>query len=76
MRAQKAEGAKDWSESEDSFLRTAWEEFRDAFGYDAYDDADTWWVEWGVIFERIQGAGACDKNIFGGQVVVEEISGQ
>ena len=58
MRAQMKEGAKDWSGCEDGFLRNAWEEFRDAFAYDAYDDADTWWVEWGVLFERVQGAGA------------------
>lgn len=75
MRAQMEEGRKDWTDSEDGYLRRSWEEFRDAFGYDAYDDADTWWVEWGILSERMHGReGNSNGNIFNGQIVVEQAS--
>ncbi|OCB88634.1 FAD/NAD-binding domain-containing protein [Sanghuangporus baumii] len=72
MRLQMNEGQGDWSASEDSFLTRSWEEFRDAFGYDAFDEADTWWVEWGVLFDRINGSdNSVEDDIFSGQITVE-----
>lgn len=32
-----------------------WTEIKDVFGYDAEDDADNWWVEWGLLRERARG---------------------
>ncbi|KAF9026056.1 FAD/NAD(P)-binding domain-containing protein [Hymenopellis radicata] len=29
-----------------------WIEIKEVFGYDAEDDADNWWVEWGLLRER------------------------
>lgn len=29
-----------------------WDENREIFGYDAEDEADNWWVEWGLLAER------------------------
>ncbi|KAF8997129.1 hypothetical protein BDZ89DRAFT_1083842 [Hymenopellis radicata] len=29
-----------------------WAEIKEVFGYDAEDDADNWWVEWGLLRER------------------------
>lgn len=29
-----------------------WDENREIFGYDAEDEADNWWVEWGLLRER------------------------
>ena len=73
MRLQMQEGQADWSASEDTFLARSWEEFRDAFGYDAFDEADTWWVEWGVLFDRINRAkDNVTDDIFHGQIIVEK----
>lgn len=32
-----------------------WTEIKDVFGYDAEDDADNWWMEWGLLRERARG---------------------
>ena len=29
-----------------------WEGIKELFGYDAEDEADNWWVEWGALRER------------------------
>jgi len=29
-----------------------WEEIRTTFGYDCEDEADNWWVQWGLLRER------------------------
>ncbi|KAL5493047.1 hypothetical protein ACEPAI_4495 [Sanghuangporus weigelae] len=72
MRLQMQEGQVDWSASEDSFLTRSWEEFRDAFGYDAFDEAETWWVEWGVLLDRINGSdNSVEDDIFSGQITIE-----
>ncbi|ESK84841.1 FAD/NAD-P-binding domain-containing protein [Moniliophthora roreri MCA 2997] len=30
-------------------------EFRDIFGYEATEEADSWWVDWGMTKERLEG---------------------
>ena len=35
------------------YLQKAWEELRFSFGYEAYDAADDWWIDWGVMRERL-----------------------
>ena len=37
-------------------LRASWEELKGSFGYEAYDAADDWWVDWGVLRERMSAA--------------------
>lgn len=32
-----------------------WTEIKEVFGYDAEDDADNWWMEWGLLRERARG---------------------
>ena len=32
-----------------------WEEIRTIFGYDCEDEADDWWVQWGLLRERAIG---------------------
>lgn len=32
-----------------------WAEIKEVFGYDAEDDADNWWIEWGLLRERARG---------------------
>lgn len=39
----------------ETFLEREWEEFRGVFGYDPYEAADEWWVEWGVLPDRVDG---------------------
>jgi salicylate hydroxylase len=39
-------------EGDDRATLTAWEENTVTFGYDAEDDADNWWVQWGSLRER------------------------
>lgn len=29
-----------------------WEQVKDLFGYDAEDQADDWWIKWGILQER------------------------
>lgn len=33
----------------------AWEQIKELWGYDAEDEADNWWVEWGILRERAKG---------------------
>jgi salicylate hydroxylase len=33
-----------------------WEEIKIAFGYDAEDEADNWWMQWGLLRERARGS--------------------
>lgn len=32
-----------------------WAEIKEVFGYDAEDEADNWWMEWGLLRERAKG---------------------
>lgn len=49
-----------------------WVDIKEVFGYDAEDDADNWWVEWGLLRERARnnssgshmGEVAGTKNLF------------
>lgn len=41
--------------SEDEDELPEWAELKDVFGYDAEDDADNWWMEWGLLRERARG---------------------
>ncbi|EJD05385.1 FAD/NAD-binding domain-containing protein [Fomitiporia mediterranea MF3/22] len=46
----------DWENVDEDVLRSAWEEFRNSFGYEAYDAADDWWVDWGIVVHRLSAA--------------------
>lgn len=37
---------------EDSRMRERWEANMDVWGYEVEDEADAWWVQWGLIEER------------------------
>ena len=50
----RAQQSLDWEDVEEEYLREAWEELKGSFGYDAYDAADDWWVDWGVLRERLE----------------------
>ncbi|KAI5121804.1 hypothetical protein M0805_009796 [Coniferiporia weirii] len=54
MRLELEKGQQDWTEApEEVGLLKQWEEFKEVWGYDAFEDADTWWVEWGTLLERM-----------------------
>ncbi|THH08951.1 hypothetical protein EW145_g2358 [Phellinidium pouzarii] len=48
--------ALDWENLGDPYLQNVWEEFKGSFGYEAYDAADDWWVDWGILTERLAAA--------------------
>ncbi|KAH9930064.1 FAD/NAD-P-binding domain-containing protein [Fomitopsis serialis] len=41
---------------EDGEESAQWGEVRETFGYDCEDEADNWWVQWGLLRERAKGA--------------------
>lgn len=41
-----------------------WQEIKEIFGYDAEDEADNWWVEWGLLRERAKGADLEERSLF------------
>lgn len=49
----------DFSSMADSYLGHQFEDFKDSYLYEAYDAADDWWVDWGVIGERMAASTTC-----------------
>lgn len=44
---------EEWEEAKDEYFEQSWGlEFEGPFNYDAYEAAEEWWVEWGVLTER------------------------
>lgn len=54
MRKEKEVGIQDldFEDDVDDYLRTELKEYEN-FGYDAVEEVDTWWVEWGVLLDRV-----------------------
>ncbi|EJF67219.1 FAD/NAD(P)-binding domain-containing protein [Dichomitus squalens LYAD-421 SS1] len=52
MRAKAAEGAHNVLEGLAGDVSRLWDQIRTTFGYDCEDEADDWWVQWGVLRER------------------------
>ena len=72
MRMAMRRKQRDWTESDEDYLRESWEELKDVFGYNAFEEADTWWVEWGVMLERMEKkAGVGHVRGVVGEIVVE-----
>lgn len=49
LRKQFADGRPMLSSSEPL---DQWDQVKELFGYDAEDQADDWWVKWGILRER------------------------
>ena len=74
MRKEKEVGIQELSDDPDEYLRMSLEEFTN-FGYDAVEEVDTWWVEWGVLLERVSGMESEDsEHAFEGQIRVESFA--
>lgn len=50
----------EWDEESEDSLRGTWEAYRVQLAYEAYDAADDWWVDWGVVVHRLS---AADNNM-------------
>lgn len=53
LKASREIGALDWDCVSEEYLKAQWEEFKGSFGYEAYDAADSWWVDWGSLREKM-----------------------
>lgn len=74
MRKEKEVGIQELADDPDEYLRMSLEEFTN-FGYDAVEEVDTWWVEWGVLLERVSGMESEDsEHAFEGQIRVESFA--
>jgi salicylate hydroxylase len=54
LREKHREG-KNVLQGEGGDIAEQWEENKVMFGYDAEDEADDWWVKWGLLRERARG---------------------
>ncbi|KAJ8517068.1 hypothetical protein ONZ45_g5690 [Pleurotus djamor] len=55
MRAKRDAGLSPLSATSDAEETPEWVEIKEVFGYDAEDEADNWWVEWGRLRELAKG---------------------
>ncbi|KAF5379818.1 hypothetical protein D9615_005791 [Tricholomella constricta] len=55
MRAKRDAGIGILQASDEAEESPEWAEIKEVFGYDAEDEADNWWVEWGLLRERSKG---------------------
>jgi salicylate hydroxylase len=52
MRAKHDQGRNVLSGDDEDSNVAQWDHNRELFGYDAEDEADNWWVQWGLLQER------------------------
>lgn len=52
--AIREQGEVDWEDVDDEGMQRIWQENSNAFGYDACDAADDWWVDWGLTEQRLK----------------------
>ncbi|KAI5121809.1 hypothetical protein M0805_009801 [Coniferiporia weirii] len=64
--------ALDWENLGDPYLQGVWEQFKSLFGYEAYDAADDWWVDWGVMQERMAAVSAASVISYGSTETIME----
>ncbi|KAG6840339.1 hypothetical protein C0991_007340 [Blastosporella zonata] len=50
-----------------------WTEIKEVFGYDAEDEADNWWQEWGLLRERAAGRVDTSEGSYGTIVVQHQV---
>ena len=55
MRAKRDAGSSVLDAVGDFELNPLWEQIKTVFGYDAEDEADNWWNDWGLLRERSMG---------------------
>jgi salicylate hydroxylase len=55
MRAKRDAGLGILQASDEHEESPEWVEIKEIFGYDAEDEANNWWIEWGLLRERSKG---------------------
>ncbi|KAF8071524.1 hypothetical protein FPV67DRAFT_878307 [Lyophyllum atratum] len=76
FRAKRDAGLNVLDAAEGSDATQEWSEIKDIFGYDAEDEADNWWQEWGVLKEHAVGREVEGGHLFGSIVVQSQESGR
>ncbi|KAJ7503290.1 hypothetical protein B0H11DRAFT_578822 [Mycena galericulata] len=56
MMARAATGADVFDVSVGGMVSPEWDDIKEVFGYDAEDEADNWWVTWGLLKQRSLGS--------------------
>ncbi|KAI9453323.1 FAD/NAD-P-binding domain-containing protein [Lactarius psammicola] len=56
MRSRHDQGRNVLAGDDDDGTIAQWDRNRELFGYDAEDEADNWWVQWGLLQERAKAA--------------------
>lgn len=65
----------DMEGSDRDFMQEQWADFLVAFSYDAYDEVDNWWVEWGSLRDLAENRGPTDVWAFEMQVTRDDVHG-
>lgn len=73
MRAKRDAGLNALESTEESEETPEWTEIKDIFGYDAEDEADNWWMEWGMLRERALGVHLTCDVFAPGSVTVQQV---
>ncbi|KAI0050529.1 FAD/NAD-P-binding domain-containing protein [Auriscalpium vulgare] len=72
MRAKHDSGRDVLGGDDDDGNVAQWDDNRELFGYDAEDEADNWWVQWGLLRERAKAANVGGLDIFSLDVQVHK----
>jgi len=64
FKAKDAAGLNVLEPSEADGTMDRWEEIKNVFGYDAEDDADNWWVQWGILAMHAKGYNVQVQDMF------------
>lgn len=56
FKQSEANSKLEWDEGSEDSLRGAWESYRGQLAYEAYDAADDWWIDWGIMVQRLSAA--------------------
>ncbi len=62
MRARHDEGRNVLAGDDEDGTVAQWDQNRELFAYDAEDEADNWWVQWGLLQERSKTSYRADDN--------------
>ena len=64
MRAKHDQGRNVMAGDDEDGIVALWDQNRELFAYDAEDEADNWWVQWGLLQERSKASTRQDKEMF------------
>ncbi|KAF8224334.1 FAD/NAD(P)-binding domain-containing protein [Tricholoma matsutake] len=73
MRSKRDAGLSVLDAAGDLEINSQWEEIKQIFGYDAEDEADNWWNDWGLLRERSIGRDVSASGIFDAVVVEQQV---